>query len=667
MTLSPPCPMPAEGQLTELRRALFAAREERDLCQALVLADGATLRHFRREVAGASERIPALLRQHTREAQAFHHKLQRLEDELARLGDLLADLPRPALESQMAAARACLQALIAAPEPEGDGLLPVIAQIDSLLNTLRLACPTYAHTPFVDEDAADSASDAPVRRPGRLETALVQLGTQLGAEYRRELRVHTRGLELIPPSWESALFDVSSQLLRNATEFGIEAPEQRIAAGKPARRHDRDRVAGVGVRWVRVQLPRRWPGARCRSHPRGGGAARFDRRRSGAARRTTRGHADLPSRPVDGHGARGPRPWHADRPRSDPPPRRPDPNRGEEGSLYLAVRRSARGPRPTRHRPRLDTPPRAGVQSSAGATTAVHILDTTSSHHQRRCTPLSEREARLAPGAHPTPPLPAGPRRDQPARAGRRRYNCGPAGAGLVQLSAAAFAPADDPDARRARPNLIEVGDAFHPAWCAARVARRRGIPLVAFFHSIFAELRRSTDRPARRARHAPLRPRRVRACRSRTDAEPIDVPVPRGHWRAPVTAGGVELLVFASVAPGPRCATTSASRTTSDSSSTRGASRPRRTCRSCAARWRARPGYHLPADRRRHPFAPGSQRHGRTLSAQQRRAGILARVVRCARARRLSETFGLVILESARLRPARRRCGCRRRPRTRR
>jgi alpha-1,6-mannosyltransferase len=38
-------------------------------------------------------------------------------------------------------------------------------------------------------------------------------------------------------------------------------------------------------------------------------------------------------------------------------------------------------------------------------------------------------------------------------------------------------------------PDLIEVGDAFHPAWCAARVAQRRGIPLVAFFHSNLAQL----------------------------------------------------------------------------------------------------------------------------------------------------------------------------------
>jgi alpha-1,6-mannosyltransferase len=38
-------------------------------------------------------------------------------------------------------------------------------------------------------------------------------------------------------------------------------------------------------------------------------------------------------------------------------------------------------------------------------------------------------------------------------------------------------------------PDLIEVGDVFHPAWCALRAARRRGAPLLAFFHSNFPRL----------------------------------------------------------------------------------------------------------------------------------------------------------------------------------
>lgn len=34
------------------------------------------------------------------------------------------------------------------------------------------------------------------------------------------------------------------------------------------------------------------------------------------------------------------------------------------------------------------------------------------------------------------------------------------------------------------QPDLIEAGDAFHPAWAALRIAAQRGIPSVAFFHS---------------------------------------------------------------------------------------------------------------------------------------------------------------------------------------
>ena len=36
---------------------------------------------------------------------------------------------------------------------------------------------------------------------------------------------------------------------------------------------------------------------------------------------------------------------------------------------------------------------------------------------------------------------------------------------------------------------LSWVGDAFHPAWAAAAVARRRGIPLIGFYHSNFPQL----------------------------------------------------------------------------------------------------------------------------------------------------------------------------------
>lgn len=41
----------------------------------------------------------------------------------------------------------------------------------------------------------------------------------------------------------------------------------------------------------------------------------------------------------------------------------------------------------------------------------------------------------------------------------------------------------------RLEPDLIEAGDAFHPAWCALRVAARLRVPAVAFFHSNLPQL----------------------------------------------------------------------------------------------------------------------------------------------------------------------------------
>jgi len=42
---------------------------------------------------------------------------------------------------------------------------------------------------------------------------------------------------------------------------------------------------------------------------------------------------------------------------------------------------------------------------------------------------------------------------------------------------------------RELEPGLIEAGDAFHPAWAAWHVARERGIPVVAFYHSHLPEI----------------------------------------------------------------------------------------------------------------------------------------------------------------------------------
>src|ERR1700723_2823942 len=105
--------------------------------------------------------------------------------------------------------------------------------------------------------------------------------------------------------------------------------------------------------------------------------------------------------------------------------------------------------------------------------------------HQRWCEALPDCQARLAGSAQRPPSLDTGPRQrpgDISTVAGVRlpltfNYRLP---LSLRTWTRMLFA---------LEPDLIEVGDVFHPAWCAAQVARQRNIPLVGFFHSHLAQL----------------------------------------------------------------------------------------------------------------------------------------------------------------------------------
>jgi len=227
--------MSAEPQeLDALRRELYLAREERDLCRALLLMDHATAQHFRREVRGLVERLPAQLKQPAREPEAFRVKLQRLLDEMTRLGDETTELALPTLTEQIEAARAALNAAHAQAQPTGDDFLPVIPLLDAVLTTLRIVCPPESiGATGADAPANDDSGGAAATAQCRLEQALQQLTSQLATDHRKQLRLKARGLENVPEDWYSTIFDVANQLLRNAAEHGVEASEQRRAAGKP--------------------------------------------------------------------------------------------------------------------------------------------------------------------------------------------------------------------------------------------------------------------------------------------------------------------------------------------------------------------------------------------------------------------------------------------------
>ena len=83
-------------------------------------------------------------------------------------------------------------------------------------------------------------------------------------------------------------------------------------------------------------------------------------------------------------------------------------------------------------------------------------------------------------------------------------------------------------------PDLIEAGDAFHPAWSAWIVARRRGMPVAAFYHSNFPQL--VGRRIGSLSEHVVGRYVRwlYEQLRPRVRAQPLDVRIPQKPGGAP-------------------------------------------------------------------------------------------------------------------------------------
>lgn len=194
--------------------------------------------------AALAERAPlrSLLTRRAREPVEFLRKLRALHRRCARLALRARRVPLPRLASDFELAARAFGQLAANPEATGDEFLPAQALLEAALLTVSLV-------------AVRTAVQAPTRRRARrtrltrphvapaaradysapqLGLALHQLAERLAQEQGKRIELALLGLEHVPADLSGAVFDLSSQLLRNAVQHGIEAPARRSEAGKPA-------------------------------------------------------------------------------------------------------------------------------------------------------------------------------------------------------------------------------------------------------------------------------------------------------------------------------------------------------------------------------------------------------------------------------------------------
>lgn len=218
-----------------LRLELETLRDQRDLYRSLLLAEPAPLGVAMTRALDTVERVRARLRSPTRESSAFRSKIEDLRSELAVLADALVGLHLPTVSARLEQAQDALRALESRNPLSGNDLLPAMVVLEELCSHVTIAADCAAvHVPLEEDERNAAELEASQRRTQpKLAAALTQLAEKFALEQDKHVTLVTMGLEDIPEQWTSTLFDALGQLLRNAIEHGIEAPEQRVAKGKP--------------------------------------------------------------------------------------------------------------------------------------------------------------------------------------------------------------------------------------------------------------------------------------------------------------------------------------------------------------------------------------------------------------------------------------------------
>lgn len=222
--------LPAQMQLE-----LEMLRDQRDLYHSLLLSEPTALATFMTQALETIERIRSTLRMPTRDDGLFRGKIERLQAQLSALDEASLGLHLPTVSSRLRSAQAALREIENRAEISGNDLLPAMVSLEEFCSHLAVAADCAAeHLPRVDDESSSYEFETAAHRAQpKLAQALQQLVEKFAAEQGKQVALVTMGLEEIPESWSSTLFDALGQLLRNAVEHGIEKPAERVASAKP--------------------------------------------------------------------------------------------------------------------------------------------------------------------------------------------------------------------------------------------------------------------------------------------------------------------------------------------------------------------------------------------------------------------------------------------------
>lgn len=227
-------------QVETLQQSLQASRHAQAAAMALLRASPPSMRSFLAAASASVSELRTALRGPAHDQPAVLDKLARVKEGAT----LLAAGARANGVEMIAEACDRLAELVVAlrerPQLSGNELLALAPALDTVATSVgdcvRMEEQRFVPAAVAAEPARSSAEGQPdtaewVRMAPRRWTAFLRhRGTELG----KLAKLQVQGAQVVPVALRREVDDLLQHLLRNALEHGIETPEERVAAGKPA-------------------------------------------------------------------------------------------------------------------------------------------------------------------------------------------------------------------------------------------------------------------------------------------------------------------------------------------------------------------------------------------------------------------------------------------------
>jgi signal transduction histidine kinase len=219
--------------LADLQHNLAETQLALDAAMAALRAPPHGLRMFLGSALTSISAIRAILKMPARDPDALHDKLARLHAAVAQLGREAEALQLAPIHDACQALLMRLAALLERDELTGGALLPLAILVDRIAGAAgtlwRIEEQRYVE-PAPAKPRVRRQADWTFASERRWASFLRHRGEEIGVLVTLEMT----GAVHVPKHLRAGVDDLLQHILRNAVEHGIETPEERLAAQKPA-------------------------------------------------------------------------------------------------------------------------------------------------------------------------------------------------------------------------------------------------------------------------------------------------------------------------------------------------------------------------------------------------------------------------------------------------